>query len=1681
MQGLLAASRLRDLRRYRFAAAGAAILMVAILTGQALDGGGGPVPGSSLAPTSSGAITWTAGPSSSAGTATSWSRLNLGAEDRLADLTATEVLGRQVATTSHFVLRALGRVTAARLATSVKVEPQVALSVTPGVTPNSVSLEPASPLQEGTLYRFRLYATDGSLAGTWAFRTDAPLRVVSRIPDDRTNDVPVRTGIEVTFDQDNAIDFAAHFSILPKVDGAFEQHGRAWVFVPARPLAPETLYTITVTRGVGVANSTRVLETDLRWQFVTASADGDARDTAPKLDQTITEAREGENPIVAVHYWVDESQAPATGWPYELYRLPTLAAAADAATLLRALPEWAFGLRGAGSVVDTSNLKRVASGTATLAQTGGTYYLRLPVRPDRGWYLVVLLKEAHPTQAVLQVTDLAAFVQTTDTRTLAWLSDLKTLAPVAGASIAIHGGPSLGTTDSRGVLITPTPPSLVTYRIDPNEWAYPTAHVLEIQSPDGRGLIAVVGMASGWGYPPQVQSASEARLPVSQWWLVLSTDRQVYRSTDTIHAWGVVRARDGLGVPSSVELRLEAAGTSGGPAIATASTAPTASGVFSADLGLGDVPHGSFQVSLYVQGTRLASQAIDVSEIRKPAFAINLVADRHVYVTGDPLTVRGTVAFYDGSRTPGIGIQTTFDETSVASTTGPDGSFAAAFTARMGAGQGNEGWFWASISSVPSAPEEGAITGSMDVVVFPSRVWIDGQATLSGNRLSISGAVSRLDVAKAEAQLADGKWELDPSGAAVPSQAVGIRVVHVIPVRKQVGTTYDFISKLTKPVYEYSTREEVILTRNTVTDAKGRIALGLDVPAANDDYRVELTSRDAQNLLVRKTAYVWQRATEVQPWSYPYLVRPAGCGWPQISAGLGETTAIVAHEGDGTVGRAGQYLFMVGERGLTDVVWQSSATLQRTFTAADLPSYEVRAVRLLPTGFQVLNPVQVNVDRADKTIGVSLAAAQARYRPGETVTIAVRTTGPDGRPIAADVIVRAVDEKLFASGGALDIDVAAALLQAQPDGFLESFASHQLPYVTDGGCGGGGGGRSDFRDSATFQRISTGPDGRGAVSFTVPDDLTSWHVSASAVSATLDSGSASLLVPVGLPFFADAILAPTYLTGERPVLVVRAYGDAIHASDPVRFVVRSPDLGLDPVTVTGRAFEPVSIRLPELGPGRHDITIEASAAAGGLSDKLVRTVQVAASRLGRLEQRQQAVTATLHPDGGTGLTTYVISDAGLGSLVPILSALASEGGARVDQAGAAAVARQLLIDRFGVSPADLPSATFDMTRYESDGVGLLPYASADPDLTAMIAVVAPELLASQTQARAYLEARLAEFEGLSERRIVILAGLAGLGADVIDELRTIDPSRLTAREQMWLGLGLLASGDESAARAIERSLLSTFGQQLGAWVRLETGINAATTLEASALMLVLAGGLGDASAVGLYRYVSSQPSTEQVFPLQSIAYVKGALDRLPRAEARFAWSVGGERHEVTLAAGGAFTLTLTPSQHSTFSLERLAGDLVVSAAWRGPADVASLPATRGVAITRTVSPTNNAPRDHLVSVTLSVAFASDIPVGSFDVIDLTPSGLAPFVALPEEWPSQETEGSEPKGALRPYAVDGQQVSWILSPSSTERTFKLVYLARVVSPGTYVWEPAVVQSTDAATIGNHTAPTTFTIQ
>ncbi len=189
--------------------------------------------------------------------------------------------------------------------------------------------------------------------------------------------------------------------------------------------------------------------------------------------------------------------------------------------------------------------------------------------------------------------------------------------------------------------------------------------------------------------------------------------------------------------------------------------------------------------------------------------------------------------------------------------------------------------------------------------------------------------------------------------------------------------------------------------------------------------------------------------------------------------------------------------------------------------------------------------------------------------------------------------------------------------------------------------------------------------------------------------------------------------------------------------------------------------------------------------------------------------------------GGDGLTRVTLVDAGRGRVVPMLLEAARSEPYRADVAIAAAMARDLLADGFGIpdSPG-LPEP--DLLAFQDyGGIGVMPYAGPDLELSAL-AALSGDRRVNRDALRQYFSELPDETEGRLPltRELYLLLGRASLGDASIGEV-TLAATRkdLTIEQQVTVALAALAVGDETLARRLYRDILADHGERLGPWVR----------------------------------------------------------------------------------------------------------------------------------------------------------------------------------------------------------------------------------------------------------------------
>jgi hypothetical protein len=520
--------------------------------------------------------------------------------------------------------------------------------------------------------------------------------------------------------------------------------------------------------------------------------------------------------------------------------------------------------------------------------------------------------------------------------------------------------------------------------------------------------------------------------------------------------------------------------------------------------------------------------------------------------------------------------------------------------------------------------------------------------------------------------------------------------------------------------------------------------------------------------------------------------------------------------------------------------------------------------------------------------------------------------------------------------------------------------------------------------------------------------------------------------------------------------------------------------------VTATGYGSADVPLPILPVGEHKVQVTASTTTGGTTrkDALVRTIRVVGTRF----TDYRAIVADLRdgipPATGDGMATYLFSDAGRGRYLGQLFQLVHQTGDRVDTALAAGIARDILVGQFEVDAADLPKRTDVGPAYQNQGgITLLPFSAPDLQLSVRVALAAPDAF-ERWDLDSYFTHISDSGDESRERRAIALAGRAILGDDVLEQVRaTLADPDLTIRERLYLALGAAVLGDHATALSNERALLERFGERFGQQVRLRVGSSLDDTLEATALVALIGVIVGDAVAPLAEAYVEDNPGHDNLYFLQQAAFIQRALDRLPADAGRFSYWIGGKRHEADLGEG-ALWLRLTPSQRAGFRATVRSGQVAVAVTYTTPVDPGAISRDPSVRLERTAVPGSPLPRNAVVQVRLQATFSPLALDRCYWVTDIVPSGLV----ATDRWLGHGT-GEYDSEAIGPWWVDGNRVSFCAYPPRNTasgavvdgRTVRMAYWARVVTPGTYRWEPAFIHAAGAPNHGTLVPEVTVSIR
>ncbi|HKP52311.1 MAG TPA: Ig-like domain-containing protein [Chloroflexia bacterium] len=387
----------------------------------------------------------------------------------------------------------------------------------------------------------------------------------------------------------------------------------------------------------------------------------------------------------------------------------------------------------------------------------------------------------------------------------------------------------------------------------------------------------------------------------------------------------------------------------------------------------------------------------------------------------------------------------------------------------------------------------------------------------------------------------------------------------------------------TTPGGEWTTNDVPVGEASVTSDANGRATYVFTAPEAGD-YQIVAESRDARGNVIRTSYQLWVSSRD--PGYVPWRLEKE------------QQVELVADKEQYRVGETARILvtspyaqatgLLTIERGhirrYSIVNIQGGApTIEVPLVDGDLPNVYVSLTLLgrerAPNGAPPdwANQVRVrqgyvnlSLDTSGKKLSVSIEPqGTAPFEPGSTITVTVRTRDVAGNPTSGEVSLAVVDEAIYAltgdnmpdlfeafwgerspkvststsfsagedqrnlqpipaTGGGGPVAMPTALLEAAPtEGMPRSGGEEdeQQPKKV----------RGDFRDTAFWRAtISTNKEGVAQVAVPFPDNLTTWRLTAHAITGDTRFGSKAETMLVTQPLLLRPVQPRFLTTGDNP-------------------------------------------------------------------------------------------------------------------------------------------------------------------------------------------------------------------------------------------------------------------------------------------------------------------------------------------------------------------------------------------------------------------------------------------------------------------------------------------------------------------------------------------------------------------
>ncbi|MBN1889866.1 MAG: Ig-like domain-containing protein [Thermoflexales bacterium] len=857
---------------------------------------------------------------------------------------------------------------------------------------------------------------------------------------------------------------------------------------------------------------------------------------------------------------------------------------------------------------------------------------------------------------VLIVGSANVVLKAAEREALAWVTDLNTGQPMPNMPLTLYDENfrifASGQTAEDGTFST---------QWDEPRDAWETMYAVvgepfvELYESRGSGAFGVAANQWSDGISPW-DFGIDTRFYNEPYQVYFQTDKPIYRPGQTVYFKAIVRSDDDARyrLPDEGGGLYLSATDSEGKEVFTDTVSLNAFGTFNGQLTLdAEAPLGYYNISVWlpdpfskamgkasgVASTRqLASMpygrqysvSFFVAEYRRPEFQVSVTADKAAYVQGDKINVAVQAEYFFGGALSGAQVewqvlssrrwfdyqgQGWYDWTDddaygeryyggqevIASGSGQtDAQGRLLIPLQADLGKRNYSQDWTVDVSVTDVNDQ-VVSGRTSVPVHQGQFYIG----LAPERY-VGSAGERQNV-----NVLSVDWDSRAYGQANLSVTFYQREWFSVKEESDYG-----------PVWTTSYSDTAVFAQSVTTNEAGQ-AQAYFTPEQGGTYRIVATGLDSAGNEVRSATYLWVSSRAYVSWRQENndrieLVADKRSYRPGETARIlipspfqGQVKALVTVER----GR------ILGHQVIT--LQSNSETLDLPITADMAPNAYVSVV--LVKGVDETTPVAAfklgyasfEVSPEQQEIQLTVSSDRSRYSPNDEVVYTIRATDYAGQPVQAELALALVDLSVLSLADSNSPPIVQSFYGQRGlgvrtgSGLVLSVDRLNVKLATE--IKGGGGGameaardiRGDFRDTAYWNAVvATDQAGQATVSAKLPDNLTTWRLTAKGVTAETLVGETTHDVVSTKDLLVRPVTPRFFVVGDKVTLAAVVHNNTPSPLDvEVRLDAQGVQLEGQPAQVASiKAGDKVRVEWPVVVQDTNAANLVFSARGGGLSD-----------------------------------------------------------------------------------------------------------------------------------------------------------------------------------------------------------------------------------------------------------------------------------------------------------------------------------------------------------------------------------------------------------------------------------------------------------------------------------------------